>query len=96
MLTLDLQILGQRHKDLKNGLSAPPKLTLPTLLDLATRWGWGMEMLRTKRRLFGNIVGHAKGVGDTSSLMSWTAEQFDPTVSTGPRSPGSATSGAAS
>ncbi|WP_410219477.1 L-lactate dehydrogenase [Paracoccus sp. (in: a-proteobacteria)] len=77
VLTLDLQILGQRHKDLKNGLSAPPKMTLPTMIDLATRWRWGMGMLRTKRRFFGNIVGHAKGVGDTSSLMSWTAEQFD-------------------
>ena len=78
VLTLDLQILGQRHKDLKNGLSAPPKLTLPVMLDLATKWGWGLEMLQTKRRSFGNIVGHAKGVGDTRSLMSWTAEQFDP------------------
>ncbi|MBZ4690874.1 MAG: L-lactate dehydrogenase [Cereibacter sp.] len=78
VLTLDLQILGQRHKDLKNGLSAPPKLTLPVMLDLATKWGWGLEMLKTKRRSFGNIVGHAKGVGDTSSLMSWTSEQFDP------------------
>lgn len=78
VLTLDLQILGQRHKDLKNGLSAPPKLTLPVLLDLATKWRWGLEMLQTKRRSFGNIVGHAKGVGDTRSLMSWTAEQFDP------------------
>jgi L-lactate dehydrogenase (cytochrome) len=78
VLTLDLQILGQRHKDLKNGLSAPPKFTLPVLLDLATKWRWGLEMLGTPRRSFGNIVGHAKGVGDTSSLMSWTAEQFDP------------------
>ena len=78
VLTLDLQILGQRHKDLKNGLSAPPKLTLPVLMDLATKWRWGLEMLGTKRRFFGNIVGHAKGVGDTSSLSSWTAEQFDP------------------
>ena len=78
VLTLDLQILGQRHKDLKNGLSAPPKLTLPVMLNLAMKLGWGLEMLRTKRRYFGNIVGHAKGVGDTSSLMSWTAEQFDP------------------
>ncbi|MDO5705339.1 MAG: alpha-hydroxy acid oxidase [Paracoccus sp. (in: a-proteobacteria)] len=77
VLTLDLQILGQRHKDLKNGLSAPPKLTPATLLDLATRWRWGLGMLGTKRRFFGNIVGHAKGVGDASSLMSWTAEQFD-------------------
>ena len=78
VLTLDLQILGQRHKDLKNGLSAPPKLTLPVILDLMTKWRWGMGMLGTKRRQFGNIVGHAKGVGDTASLMSWTAEQFDP------------------
>lgn len=78
VLTLDLQILGQRHKDLKNGLSAPPKLTIPVMLDLATKWRWGIEMLQTKRRSFGNIVGHAKGVGDTRSLMSWTAEQFDP------------------
>ncbi|WP_111559758.1 alpha-hydroxy acid oxidase [Paracoccus sediminilitoris] len=78
VLTLDLQILGQRHKDLKNGLTAPPKMTLPTMLDLSTRWRWGMGMLKTKRRFFGNIVGHAKGVGDTSSLMDWTAQQFDP------------------
>lgn len=77
VLTLDLQIMGQRHKDLKNGLSAPPRMTLPVMLDLATRWRWGLAMLRTKRRSFGNIVGHAKGVGDTRSLMSWTAEQFD-------------------
>ncbi|WCR11884.1 alpha-hydroxy-acid oxidizing protein [Paracoccus stylophorae] len=77
VLTLDLQILGQRHKDLKNGLTAPPRLTLPVMMDLATKWRWGMGMLRTRRRQFGNIVGHAKGVGDTSSLMSWTAEQFD-------------------
>jgi L-lactate dehydrogenase (cytochrome) len=78
VLTLDLQILGQRHKDLKNGLSAPPRLTLPVLMDLATKWRWGMGMLGTKRRFFGNIVGHAKGVGDAASLMSWTNEQFDP------------------
>ena len=78
VLTLDLQLLGQRHKDLKNGLSAPPKMTVPVMLDLATKWGWGLEMLQTKRRGFGNIVGHAKGVGDAASLMSWTNEQFDP------------------
>ena len=78
VLTLDLQILGQRHKDLKNGLSAPPKLTLPTMLNLATKWQWGLGMLGTRRRFFGNIVGHAKGVGDTSSLIDWTAQQFDP------------------
>ena len=78
VLTLDLQILGQRHKDLKNGLTAPPKLTIPTMLNLATKWRWGMGMLQTRRRQFGNIVGHAKGVGDAASLTSWTAEQFDP------------------
>jgi L-lactate dehydrogenase (cytochrome) len=83
VLTLDLQILGQRHKDLKNGLSAPPKLTIPTMINLATKWGWGLEMLQTKRRFFGNIVGHAKGVGDPSSLSAWTNEQFDPQLDWG-------------
>ncbi|MGR3485954.1 MAG: alpha-hydroxy acid oxidase [Paracoccaceae bacterium] len=78
VLTLDLQILGQRHMDIKNGLSAPPKLTPATLLDLSRRWRWGMGMLGTRRRTFGNIVGHAKSVKDMSSLGSWTAEQFDP------------------
>ncbi len=78
VLTLDLQILGQRHKDLKNGLSTPPKLTIPTLIDLSTKWAWGLQMLGTKRKGFGNIVGHAKGVTDTGSLMEWTAAQFDP------------------
>lgn len=78
VLTLDLQILGQRHKDLKNGLSAPPKLTPMVIADLATKWRWGLEMLQTKRRGFGNIIGHAKGVTDPSSLFTWTAEQFDP------------------
>ncbi len=78
VLTLDLQILGQRHKDIKNGLTAPPALTPATLLDLSTKWGWGLGMLRTRRRFFGNIVGHAKGVSDARSLTTWTAEQFDP------------------
>lgn len=77
VLTLDLQILGQRHKDQKNGLSAPPKLTLPNMINLATKWRWCMGMAQTKRRTFGNIVGHAKGVGDMGSLSSWTNEQFD-------------------
>ena len=78
VLTLDLQIMGQRHKDLKNGLSAPPRLTLPNLLDMLTKPRWSLGMLGTKRRTFRNIVGHAKGVGDLSSLVSWTNEQFDP------------------
>ena len=78
VLTLDLQILGQRHKDLKNGLRAPPRMTLPVMADLATKWRWGRAMLGTRRRSFGNIVGHARGVDDAGSLMSWTNEQFDP------------------
>lgn len=77
VITLDLQILGQRHKDLKNGLSAPPKLTLKTLANLATKWTWGLQMLRAQRREFGNIVGHVDGISDASSLGAWTAEQFD-------------------
>ena len=81
MLTLDLQILGQRHKDLRNGLSAPPRFTPRHLWQMATRPAWCMHMLGTKRRTFGNIVGHAKGVDDLSSLSSWTAEQFDPSLS---------------
>jgi len=83
MLTLDLQILGQRHKDIKNGLSTPPKPTLANLINLATKPRWCLGMLGTKRRSFGNIVGHAKGVGDLSSLSSWTAEQFDPALNWG-------------
>lgn len=81
VLTLDLQVLGQRHKDIKNGLTAPPKPTLANLINLATKPRWCLNMLGTKRRTFGNIVGHAKNVTDVSSLSSWTAEQFDPTLS---------------
>ncbi|MET0652790.1 MAG: alpha-hydroxy acid oxidase, partial [Hyphomicrobiaceae bacterium] len=81
VLTLDLQILAQRHKDLKNGLSAPPKMTLTNIADIATKPRWWMGMLGTRRRSFRNIVGHAKGVGDLSALASWTAEQVDPTLS---------------
>ena len=80
VITLDLQILGQRHKDLKNGLSAPPKPTLENMVNLATKWQWGLGMLGAKRRHFGNIVGHVQGVSDTANLAAWTAEQFDPTL----------------
>ena len=80
MLTLDLQVLGQRHKDIKNGLSAPPKPTIANLINLATKPRWCLGMLGTKRRSFGNIEGHAQGVGDLSSLSAWTAEQFDPAL----------------
>lgn len=78
VLTLDLQILGQRHKDLRNGLSAPPKFTPHHIWQMMTRPQWCLGMLGTKRRTFRNIAGHAKGVSDLSSLSSWTAEQFDP------------------
>ena len=81
VLTLDLQILGQRHKDLKNAMSAPPKLTIPNLIDMATKPGWSFGMLGTQRRTFRNIVGHVSGVSDLSSLGAWTAQQFDPRLS---------------
>jgi L-lactate dehydrogenase (cytochrome) len=81
ILTLDLQILGQRHKDIKNGLSAPPKLTLKNIANMMTKPRWCMGMLGTPRRQFGNIVGHVSGVADMSSLSSWTASQFDPALS---------------
>jgi L-lactate dehydrogenase (cytochrome) len=81
VLTLDLQILGQRHKDVKNGLSAPPKPTLRNLINLATKPQWCLGMLGTQRRTFRNIVGHAKGVTSLGSLSAWTHEQFDPALS---------------
>ena len=81
VLTADLQILGQRHKDIKNGLSAPPKPTLLNLLNLLCKPEWCWHMLHTERRTFRNIMGHAKNVQDNSSLFSWTAEQFDPRLS---------------
>ncbi|MBO0743070.1 MAG: alpha-hydroxy-acid oxidizing protein, partial [Hyphomicrobiaceae bacterium] len=80
VLTLDLQILGQRHKDVKNGLTAPPRMTLPNILNIAVRPRWWLGMLGTRRREFGNIVGHVKGVTDMRALSAWTAEQFDPTL----------------
>ena len=81
ILTADLQVLGQRHKDIKNGLSAPPRPTLANIVNLMTKPQWCMNMLGTKRHSFGNIVGHAKGVDDLSSLTAWTEEQFDPRLS---------------
>ncbi|HSV58362.1 MAG TPA: alpha-hydroxy acid oxidase [Variovorax sp.] len=79
-LTLDLQVLGQRHKDIKNGLSTPPKPTIANLINLATKPRWCLGMLGTQRRSFGNIVGHAKNVSNVRSLSAWTAEQFDPSL----------------
>ncbi len=81
VLTLDLQIQGQRHKDLKNGLSTPPRPTLRNLIDMAARPRWCLGMLRTRRRSFGNIVGHVSGVSDVTSLAAWVSQQFDPTLS---------------
>ena len=78
MLTLDLQVLGQRHKDLKNGMTAPPKPTLANILNLMMKPRWCLGMAGTKRHGFGNLIGHAKGVSDMSSLSAWTREQFDP------------------
>jgi len=83
VLTLDLQVLGQRHKDIKNGLSAPPKPTLANLINLATKPRWCLAMLGTRRHQFGNIVGHVTGVEDMSSLSAWTNQQFDPRLNWG-------------
>ena len=81
VITVDLQIMGQRHRDVKNGLSAPPKPTVANLVNLATKPGWCLKMLGTRRRYFGNVVGHVDGIEDMSSLAQWTAGQFDPTLS---------------
>ena len=81
VLTLDLQVIGQRHKDLKNGLTAPPRPTIANIINLSTKLGWCFGMLGTKRHTFGNLVGHVKGVSDMNSLAAWTNEQFDPRLS---------------
>ena len=78
VLPLDLQIIGQRHKDLKNGLTTPPRLTLPNIIDMMLKPRWSLGMLATPRRTFRNIVGHAKGVANLANLTDWTNEQFDP------------------
>ena len=81
VLTLDLQVIGQRYKDIKNGLTAPPKPTLATIINLMTKPRWCLGMAGTRRRTFGNLVGHVKGVSDMTSLSAWTNEQFDPRLS---------------
>ena len=80
VLTLDLQIMGQRHKDIRNGLSTPPKLTVKNIANMATKPRWALGMLGTRRHSFGNIVGHVKGISDMGSLGAWTAQQFDPSL----------------
>jgi L-lactate dehydrogenase (cytochrome) len=81
VLTLDLQIIGQRHKDIKNGLTTPPKPTLANILNIATKPRWCLSMLRTERRTFGNVVGHAPGADNMRSISLWIADQFDPKLS---------------
>ena len=81
VLTLDLQVIGQRHKDLKNGLTAPPSPTIANIINLATKPRWCLGMLGTRHHTFGNLVGHVKGVSNMKSLSSWTNEQFDPRLS---------------
>ena len=83
VLTLDLQIIGQRHKDLKNGLTAPPKMTLANMIDIATKPRWALGMMGTKRKKFGNIFGHVSGIENMGSLGEWTAKQFDPSLNWG-------------
>lgn len=80
VLTLDLQIMGQRHKDIRNGLSTPPKMTLRNIVDMARHPRWCLGMLGTSRRGFGNVIGHVEGIGDMRSLATWSAEQLDPTL----------------
>lgn len=81
VLTLDLQVIGQRHKDLKNGLTAPPRPTLANIVNLMTKPRWCLGMAGTRRHSFRNLVGHVKGVSDMRSLSAWTNEQFDPRLS---------------
>ena len=81
VLTLDLQVIGQRHKDIKNGLTAPPRPTLANIINLMTKPRWCLGMAGTRRHTFRNLVGHVKGVSDMNSLASWTNEQFDPRLS---------------
>jgi L-lactate dehydrogenase (cytochrome) len=81
VLTVDLQVLGQRHRDIKNGLTVPPQIKLSNILDMATKLRWAMSMLNAKSRTFGNLVGHVKDQEGINSLAKWTASQFDPTLS---------------
>ncbi len=80
LLTLDLTVFGQRHKDIRNGMTAPPKMTLKNVINLIGKPRWCIDMLRTPRRGFGNIVGHASDVSDMATLAGWTAQQFDSTL----------------
>jgi L-lactate dehydrogenase (cytochrome) len=81
MLTVDLQVLGQRHCDVRNGLTVPPEIKLKNLIDIATKPAWALSILKSKRKTFGNLAGHVKGMENINSLAQWTASQFDPTLS---------------
>jgi L-lactate dehydrogenase (cytochrome) len=81
VLTVDLQVLGQRHRDIKNGLSVPPERRIKNLIDIATKPAWALSVLRGKRRTFGNIAGHVRGMENVNSLAVWIASQFDETLS---------------
>lgn len=80
VLTVDLQILGQRHLDIKNGMTVPPEIRLKNIIDIATKPRWALSVLRGKRKTFGNLAGHVKGMENVNSLAQWTAQQFDPTL----------------
>ena len=81
VLTVDLQVLGQRHCDLRNGMTVPPEIRIGNLIDIATKPGWAMSVLRGKRKTFGNLAGHVRGMEDVRSLAQWIAGQFDPALS---------------
>ena len=80
VLTVDLQVLGQRHRDLKNGMTVPPEIRLNNIIDMATKPAWALSILRGKRKTFGNLAGHVKGMDDVTSLAEWTNSQFDPAL----------------
>jgi L-lactate dehydrogenase (cytochrome) len=80
VLTVDLQVLGQRHCDLRNGMTVPPEIKLSNLIDIATKPAWALSILRGKRKTFGNLAGHVRGMENVNSLAEWTASQFDPTL----------------
>jgi L-lactate dehydrogenase (cytochrome) len=78
VLTVDLQVLGQRHRDIRNGMTVPPRITVANILDIASKPAWALSILRGKRKTFGNLAGHVKGMDGIKSLAQWTNEQFDP------------------
>ncbi len=80
VLTVDLQVLGQRHRDIKNGMTVPPEIRLSNVLDIATKPSWVLSMLKSRSKTFGNLAGHVKGMEDVTSLAQWTNNQFDPAL----------------